>query len=253
LAAHLDPDSSASDGTNPPSARPGTSLPPSAAPETKQILDAIIKAEHIDPELLRLRLEDIRTRLPLRYGPLLTLLQLSPAQVGTFEALMLRRAEASFGLMVEKFTHDYTDDSSEFLAVKERVHRETIAPINDSLRALLGADGYARFAEYEKLAPARPFVDALAAALYFTNQPLTTAQSVELATALAGSANGAPDWKNLGAPAAISRLQTILSPAQLATFELLCRQSDGQRKMAERRDQLRSRVIDEAVAAGSGK
>lgn len=217
---------------------------------TKQISDAITHALHTDPELLRLRIEDSRNRLRVRYGPLYHALQLTPAQVEEFEALLARRAEAGLRLMAEKFHRGLAEDSAEHLALKRRHDVETNAPIDASLRTLLGAAGYAGFQQYERLAPARPVADSLAAALYFTATPLTGPQSVELAKWVperGGQGAGLAGWTDATWEEFLTRAHTVLQPEQVAMLHALRQQADGQRRMAERRETLRLAIIDAAL------
>jgi len=142
--------------------------------------------------------------------PIFKALNLSPAQIETFDTLAAEMPPDS----------------------PLRPEGMTPADVAKQMQQLLGADGYDEAAALSQTAPMRSVAAGLAGNLYYTDSPLTTEQADQLTLALASTSTAAGpasadtvNWKE-----ALPLAQSILTPAQYSAFQnevaILSNQSD---------------------------
>lgn len=162
------------------------------------------------PDLRRALIERSNAKLNYRWAALYRGLDLNPAQIARFQALM-REGE----------TYRAGPDSkgrplSFYLGTGlSRNYIET------QLHGLLGDDGVRQFQEYSATIPARELIVPLASMLHVTATPLTTDQAerlVQILTQNRSKPHGAQtarfEWN-----AVVTAAAEVLSPPQLAAFD----------------------------------
>ena len=198
------------------------------------------------PEYVALYIQYFRNDLRLKYGPLYHQLGFSPEQISEFEAALVEQKEAIGDV--------FNATRSQGLAYNDPVLAKLIAPAQqdaeEKLKTVLGEAGEIEFKAYKKTFNARPSVDALAAALYYTEAPLTAQQADQLVQLVAantgkgsvtatGDTNYAPiDWDKVTMQA-----RTILSSTQLEGLQVV---ADNQR-LAAKLSMLASQLTNSAL------
>lgn len=190
----------------PPAARPAVSGGASAAPAWDAAKEGnAFLARH--PEARQAIVDRSTAKLNFRWGALFEALNLSPAQIAQFEALM-REGE----------TVNFPGPDGKVLALRPGTGMSH-DDVTNHLRELLGEDGYARMQQYAQAVPAREFTVQLASALYSTPDPLSSEQAGQLIQIMAasrppdGGRNGRFDWD-----AVMTKAQEVLSAPQLAAL-----------------------------------
>jgi RNA polymerase sigma factor (sigma-70 family) len=174
-----------------------------------------------NPEYQQLFERAHRARARLEYAALYKALNLTAAQIEQFESLIADRmwsqvdrdaATTALGLKP-------SDPAiKEFTARADRDFR-------DRLETLLGASGYERFREMEKLAEVREMIGHVAGAVYFTATPLTARQGEFLAEIIArhdANFNAPPEgWRfdSIDWTRVLAEARPRLSAAQFEALE----------------------------------
>ncbi len=211
------------------------------------------------PGYASLHLEKKRGSLALRYGPLYRSLNLTTEQIAVFERTLM---EAEQGLV-----DIWSAATSQGLSVSDNssaatsIARMTSGPLgaaHEELKAMLGAEAFGKFQQFEKAREARELIAALAGSNYYTESPLTAQQGEVLAGILAAntatertqmaddgkkpvfSLHQVTDWDKVSAQA-----QGILTPSQLRSLHLLAEQ--------RRLDREISRTVSQSQKAAEKK
>ena len=162
----------------------------------------------------------------LRYDALYKSLGLTPDQIEKFQTIML--ASGSGGWVNR-------------LLVPEL--KEMVFPIGDTdlaqngtrrLRELLGDDGYRQFTEFNRVDSARQLAVQAASSLYFTEAPLTPAQSEQLIQILDNnrSPRSGPQVSPFDWDAVLAQARDVLSAPQLAAVSSLRVRAQANQAMA---------------------
>lgn len=159
-----------------------------------------------NPELRRLAAEQSRADYKLRYGQLYRDLNLSPAQIERFEAVLLKKRSDDWDLTVASIEVERRSPSAageiprrlndplgqlgrllRQQEVEDREEPELIAARKKNaeqrdaaLSELLGADGFAALQNYERTEPARQIASEVALQGFHTGSPLTPEQREHL-------------------------------------------------------------------------
>ncbi|MBL9186017.1 MAG: sigma-70 family RNA polymerase sigma factor [Opitutaceae bacterium] len=206
------------------------------------------------PGYASLHLEKKKGSLALRYGPLYRSLNLTAEQIAVFERTLM---EAEQGLV-----DIWSAATSQGLSVSDNssaatsIARMTSGPLgaaDEGLKALLGAEAFGKFQQFEKAREARELIAALAGSNYYTESPLTAQQGEVLAGILAAntaterirmtddgkkpvfSLRQVTDWDKVSAQA-----QGILTPSQLRSLHLLVEQRRLDREISRTVSQSRT-------------
>jgi hypothetical protein len=155
---------------------------------------------------------------------------LTPEQVGRFEALMLEQSSLMItGPGGQPVAFSFVPESG---AVGEQAFVEA-----------LGEAGYRQFKEYDRTRGARSLVTELAGELYFSENPLTPAQTERMAQILT---HNCPDYQNGGAfrsyspldwEGAVAEAREVLTGTQLASLSELRVRKEQVRATIEARRQ----------------
>jgi hypothetical protein len=172
-----------------------------------------------DPQLQTLWLRSGRGNVMHEYGPFFSAAQLTPGQIERFQAALLKRQEQLMDLAAVGQAQ-----GAESRGAVDTLRNQANAEFDREVGDALGADGYIRFKEYERVVRLRPMVERIAGAATVAGEPLTAAQADQL-TALVAKANpdyiagGRADLANVDWIAADAAAQQLLSPAQMALFK----------------------------------
>jgi hypothetical protein len=131
-----------------------------------------------------------RTGLDARFAPLFRNLALPAEKLEQFKNLLLERQSVMQDVMAAAREQglDPRANPEELRKIVARANAES----DDSLRALLGAEGFAQYQDYQQTLPQRSVVNQLQQSLSYTDAPLTTAQADELVRILATTAPSGP-------------------------------------------------------------
>lgn len=131
-----------------------------------------------------------KARLDREYADLFRRLNLPPAQLERFKALLAERQNARMDVMVAARAEGFNlrDNREELQQLMRMAQDELAAAVQEEI----GADAFAIFQAYERSAPQRATVGQLEQRLSYSGAPLTRGQSEQLVTLLAqaGTANG---------------------------------------------------------------
>jgi RNA polymerase sigma factor (sigma-70 family) len=162
-----------------------------------------------------------RARVASRFQPMYAKLGLSPDQVDKFETLMIEYEGISTG----------NERASLVLRAGTGMGRDEVEA---GVRALLGDDGYRAYRDTANYAGAQTFATELAGSLYFTDAPLTAAQSkamTDLLVEMQGNHSGPTDrvgqWD-----AFVMRAESVLSPPQIEALQAMHAEEEVQRTLA---------------------
>jgi hypothetical protein len=197
-----------------------------------------------------------KARLDDRYAALFRRLNLTPAQVDQFKSLLVDRQASRMDVMAAARNEGLSGRESrgEIAELME----QTMAEVNQGIRALLGDAGYAQFEQFERTAPQRAVVGQVEARLSYSSTPLTAAQSDALVRILAetggtperfqtagqivmmgaGATGGAPIVTPMGSgpsitDTAIARAQGVLTPSQIEALRQVQSEQIAQRQLNE--------------------
>lgn len=186
--------------------------PPPATPARRDLSRLIDDS----PELQNLQLASRRAQLEITYSPFYRAAGLTAEQIQLFEQNLLYREERMADLRASA-TRAHTDLRD---PVYQKLYASIAADYDSAQRAALGEAGASQLADYERTAPARETVSALAGATAMAGLPLDAAQAEQLTRAIdaatlkpsAGSGWSAPtvDWR-----AVQEQAKAFLSSSQL--------------------------------------
>jgi RNA polymerase sigma factor (sigma-70 family) len=214
-----------------------------ARPTDKTAMEILMS----NPEYFALQSKVYRNSLRFSFGPLYRKLRFSPQQISEFEAAMAEYREASWDVLAAGRTQGLAYGDPLLAKLNTPAWKDAGA----KLAAILGETGGNEYKAYTKTANARPSVDALAAALYYTEAPLTAEQADQLtqlvavhtgkvAVAANGNANYAPvDWDKISQQAG-----TFLSSTQLEALQAV-----ANKKRSEEELSLLSRKLTDDMLA----
>ncbi|PTX95573.1 hypothetical protein [Opitutus sp. ER46] len=135
------------------------------------------------PEFQRLLSLQQRGAISSKYAALFKKLNLSPEQQQKFEKLLADKQSAYAEAMLA--AHDQGLTGKEARATAAKVARATEKEINETMKSLLGEQGYKQYQFYDRTLPQRETVNQLASRLSYTGDPLTSAQQEQLVRAMA--------------------------------------------------------------------
>lgn len=180
-----------------------------------------------------------KARLDREYADLFRRLNLPPAQLERFKALLAERQNARMDVMVAARAEGFNlRDNREELQQLMRMAQDDLAA---AVQEEIGADAFAIFQAYERSAPQRATVGQLEQRLSYSGAPLTRGQSEQLVTLLAqaGTANG-------GRGGAVVTDQVLTQAAAILGREQL------EALRAVQAEQEAGRAIGEAFQFGPG-
>jgi RNA polymerase sigma factor (sigma-70 family) len=170
-----------------------------------------------NPPVKQALVERSRARVASRFLPLYQELSLTPAQIERFEQIQIETEGIGAQDMLLRPGTGMTGDE---------MRRQT--------RELLGDSGFAKYSEEVGKISARVLATDLAAALYFTETPLSAAQAREFVDTVfaldrqRGSPAAYRDWDEL-----IAKLQGVLLPRQLSAVDALRQQEAYQQAVLQ--------------------
>lgn len=224
---------------------------PQPTPPSKAVLPAANISQAFsramdDPEFRTLLAVAQKSRLSIFYSPLFEELALDPDHLDRFKELLVDKQQSVGDANRAALKAGAKEDPShQGIAGAQR-------DINADIQDLLGADGYARYQNYEATRGQRILVDQLQQSLSYTATPLTDGQASELIQALFRNASPAfsPTATGLGAQvgagirdrdlsAPISEqslrvAEKLLSPAQVNALRQIQAQQQEQQAIAQR-------------------
>ena len=184
-------------------------------------------------------------------------MNLPPEQAAKLETLLTDRQSAAADVMIA--VHDLGLAGKAATAMASQMLRASSRQTSESIKSLLGPQGYGQFQNYEQTLPQRQTVNQLAQVLSSSGMPLNSDQTEQLVQVLATSVAPvpvAPGQKppppkalsgplpgSLGAlgiaannyapipPVAVQQAQTILDPAQLAVLQKMPQAQEAQQKL----------------------
>jgi len=166
-----------------------------------------------------------RASLDLRYADLFRQLNLTPAQLEKFKALLVERdtARANVTAVATASGLNPQQNSAEIQNLVNQAQRE----IEASIAQTIGAESYATFQNYQQTSTQRYTVKQLEQSLSYTSTPLNAAQGDQLVNLLART-SASHRAASGGDPAtalspiitdeALAQAASLLSPAQLAVL-----------------------------------
>lgn len=170
-----------------------------------------------------------KIRLDQQYGALFKNLNLPPAQLDQFKNLLVEKAMVGFDSMAA--AHDQGIDPK----TDARAFFQTVAGaeknVDSEIAAILGADGFGQFQQYQQTIPGRNTANLLREALSYTATPLTDDQAASVMQIAAASGIPALPPTNpfavlnsdLGViglkDEGLARLQGVLSAPQLEVLQ----------------------------------
>lgn len=155
----------------------------------------------------------------LDYGPLVQALRLTPEQVTQLFDELARHTLRGIDTLAHAQREGWLNDRDHLAAMNRAADAEHAQAVRD----LLGEDGYERLEAYQREIPLRVVVQGVAQRTYFTDEPLSAAQSEALAGILTRHATG-PQGRfgtaSLDWDAALGEAQSVLSATQLAALKM---------------------------------
>jgi hypothetical protein len=131
------------------------------------------------------------------YEPLLQSLGFDADQAERFREIAFRRAEQEMDIIAVMQEHGLTLMDPSLGGVWNKVNDD----YQNALRSLLGAEGYAKFREYERTVEVRDTVCVFIGATTLAGRPLTPQQAEELVQVFA---NSSPDYQKGGSARRLS-------------------------------------------------
>ena len=202
-----------------------------SSPETKPII--AVAAQDLmwgNPDYGRKYVEQFRVSIRPKFSLFYDELQLNPAQISKFEKALIEFRQSLCDIWSEAVAHGLSLSNPSVL----QLTGEPGKALETNLRAVLGDSGFERYNQYEKEAPSRDLVAALAGNVYFSEAPLSKAQGETLAQLISShriaqnptaksTANMLrvleTDWT-----AVLSEAQNVLLPTQLAALRAMAEQ-----------------------------
>jgi hypothetical protein len=174
-----------------------------------------------DPAQVRQGIVRAHAAAALRYRALLQSLHLAPDQAKQLEVLLEDYESKARDVWDAGNAGGVPTADPSLWALLKPDHDQLQAAVT----ALAGDGVYQQVAEYNRTLAARDFTTALAANLYFSDTPLTPAQSEQLVAAIAGQSaayqqgHSAIDLYTMDWSQAYPQLAGVLSPPQLAALQ----------------------------------
>lgn len=135
------------------------------------------------PEIQRLLAIQQKGQLDSRYAALFKSLNLSPEQLDKFKTLLVEKLTAFQDVLAAARSQgiNLRDDPEGF----RKMIADTQAEVDNSIRATLGDDGFAKYQNYQETIPQRSVVNQLQQSLSYSGTPLSDAQADQLVQILA--------------------------------------------------------------------
>ena len=187
----------------------GTSQAAKAAAAWDPVAEGkVFLARH--PEVKQALIASKIAEIDFRYGALYKSLGLTPDQIEKFQSIML--ASGSGGWVNRLLVPELKE------MVFSIVDTDLAQNGTRRLRELLGDDGYRQFTEFNRVDSARQLAVQVASSLYFTEAPMTPAQSEQLILILDNnrSPRSGPQVSPFDWDAVLAQARDVLSAPQLA-------------------------------------
>lgn len=138
------------------------------------------------PEMQRLMAIQQKGQLDSRYAALFKNLKLSPEQLDKFKTLLVEKQTALQDVLAAARSQgiNLRDDPESF----QKMVAQTQAEVDNSIKAMLGEEGFAKYQNYQETIPQRSVVNQLQQSLSYTGSPLSDAQAEQLVQILAQTA-----------------------------------------------------------------
>jgi hypothetical protein len=135
------------------------------------------------PEMQRLMAIQQKGQLDSRYAALFKNLKLSPEQLDKFKTLLVEKQTALQDVLAAARSQGISlrDDPEGF----RKMVADTQAEVDNSIRATLGDEGFAKYQNYQETIPQRSVVNQLQQSLSYTGSPLSDTQAEQLIQILA--------------------------------------------------------------------
>lgn len=186
-----------------------------------------------------------RARLDNRYADLFRKLNLNPAQVDEFKALLAERQSSRMDVLAA--ARDEGLSGRENREELRKLIQQAEGEIDADIRQLLGETAFREYQQYEQTAPQRAVVNQLETRLSYSGAPLTPAQSEALINVLAAASNGGDGAPSPAADGpgvfggrsqgitdeVLTRAQGVLGPSQIEALREIQAEQEAQRQMAE--------------------
>jgi hypothetical protein len=253
-------------GTGPDNTRPANfGGPARGRPDRAGLVNALN-----NPEVQHLMAIQQKAGLDGRYAALFKKLNLNPAELEKFKALLVDKQSVVMDVMAEARNQGMTgrENRDELRQLTEQMQAE----IDGNIHAALGDAAYTDYKNYENTMPQRGVVGQLAQRLSYTSTPLNDSQTEQLVQILAANtpATGRDNRANPagalvqnfaagnpraaaffgGAPitdAVVTQAQGVLMPAQVTALRDL---QQEQKAASQLREQMRSLSGDRARSTG---
>jgi len=182
-------------------------------------------AEHLqkEPDTQRFYLAGLKAEAVARYGALFRALALSPAEIGKFQDILIKRDEQNMDLTAIRQSQGLSDQDATVM----KLQNENDAEYQAAQQALLGETRYRQLQDYERTTYVREMVNGWAGgAVVEARLPFTAPQAEQLIQVLA---NTSSSYRNGGAvkpfeidwDAADAQARSILSEAQFELFKTM--------------------------------
>lgn len=212
-----------------------------------------------NPEAQRLMAVQQKGALDARYGALFRQLNLPPDQLARLKDLLVEKRTAAVDVLAAARSQGM--NQRENRAELRQLVQETQGEIDDSIRALLGDSGFARYQNFEQTQPQRAVATRLEQRLSYSGIPLSPQQSEQLVQALA-SASGAQSTAGsppFGMPGSVpltdemlASAAAVLNPTQLQALRQLQEEQQAQAQLNQlMREQAQSRRQNRAATPPS--
>ncbi len=176
----------------PPMGEPGEFGPPGMRPEQgrggrRDGRSDRLQALANNPEYQKLMSAQQRGAVEGRYSALFKGLNLAPAELDKFKALLADKQSAVFDVLTAARTQGLTGRENQD-QVRQMIQTAQ-GEVDQSIQQLLGQQAYSQYQNYESTTPQRATVDQLEKRLSYTQTPLTEQQSQQLINILASGGN----------------------------------------------------------------
>jgi len=175
-----------------------------------------------NPEYKELASKVFRISLRFSFGPLYRRLGFSPQQISEFEAAMAEYREAGWDVLGAGRSQGLAFNDPLLAKLSTSAWKDAW----EKLKIVLGEAGQNEYKAYNRTIAARLSVDALAAAIYYTEAPLTAGQADQLAQLVAANtgkslvtANGIPNYAPVDWDKVTMQAGAFLSSTQLEALQ----------------------------------
>ncbi len=204
-----------------------------------------------DPAFASAMITQQKGALDQRYADLFRRLNLTPAQVDEFKALLVERQTAAADVMAA--AREQGLDGREARDELRKLVQETQAQTDERIRSLLGEAAYTEYKTYEQTQPQRALVSQLSNKLSYTSTPLQSSQMDQLVRILAETGSRTPrvgegaEFAGRGdfvvgamqggqvriTDEVIARAQSVLNQSQLEGLKQIQAEQKAQRDIGE--------------------